>query len=65
MEPKKEIRRDVDKSRSYGKRLGISKMEKDVVHRLLSIGKRLVERAEKQFAITPDETQTFDYRIEG
>ena len=61
---KEEIRRDVDKSLAImEKRLGISKQGKDIVHRLLSIGKRLVERAEKQFAIAPDEKQTFDYRI--
>jgi hypothetical protein len=59
-----EIRRDVDKSLEVmEKRLGISKKGKDIVYRLLSIGKRLVERAEKQFGITPDETQSFDYRI--
>ncbi len=61
---KEEIRRDVDKSLEVmEKRLGISKKGKDITHRLLSIGKRLVERAEKQFGIIPDETQTFDYRI--
>lgn len=61
---KEEIRRSVDKSLEVmERRLGISKNGKDIVHRLLSIGKRLVERAEKQFAIVPDENQTFDYRI--
>ena len=61
---KEEIRKDVDKSLEVmEKRLGISKKGKDIVHRLLSIGKRLVERAEKQFGIIPDESQTFDYRI--
>jgi hypothetical protein len=58
-----EIRSEVDRSlermESY---FGISKKGKDIVHRLASIGKRILEKAEKEFGIIPDESQTFDFR---
>lgn len=61
---KEEIRSNVDRSLEIMEtRLGISKHGKDVVHRLLSIGKRLVEKAEKEFGIIPENDQSFDYRI--
>jgi Acyltransferase len=61
---KESIRENVDKSlEPMEKRLGISKKGKDIVHRLLSIGKRLVERAEAEFGIVPKPDESFDYRI--
>ena len=61
---KESIRRDVDysleKMENY---FGISKKGKDIIHRLSSIGKRVIERAEREFGIIPEESQTFDYRV--
>ncbi|MCB1176619.1 MAG: 1-acyl-sn-glycerol-3-phosphate acyltransferase, partial [Leptospiraceae bacterium] len=42
---------------------GIKKHGKTIVHRLLSLGKRLIEQNEKKFGIPIDESKTFEYRI--
>ncbi|MBE7411232.1 MAG: 1-acyl-sn-glycerol-3-phosphate acyltransferase [Leptospiraceae bacterium] len=58
------IKRDIDHSIEVMENtLGISKTGKNITHRLLSVGKKLVERAEKEFGITPKESESFDYRI--
>ena len=61
---KESIQKDVDKSlEKLENHYGIEKKGKNVVHRLFSIGKRLILDNEKQFGIIPEESQTFDYRI--
>ncbi len=61
---KEAVRKDVDRSiEAMENSLGISKTGKDITHRLLSVGKRLVERAEKEYGILPKEKESFDYRV--
>jgi 1-acyl-sn-glycerol-3-phosphate acyltransferase len=61
---REEIRKDVDRSLERMELyFGISKRGKDIIHRLFSIGKRLIERAEREFGITPDDSENFDYRV--
>ncbi|MCE9499754.1 MAG: 1-acyl-sn-glycerol-3-phosphate acyltransferase [Leptospira sp.] len=61
---KEKIQSDVDRSLEVMEDLlGIGKKGKDVVHRLLSVGKRLVERAEKEFHVRVKEDESFDFRV--
>lgn len=58
------VRNDMDKSMEVlENRLHISKKGKTAVHRLLSIGKRIMEKAEREFGIIPDESHDYDYRV--
>jgi len=58
------IQKDVDKSlEKMENHFGLEKKGKTATHRLLSIGKQMILVNEKQFGITPDESQSFDYRI--
>ena len=59
-----DIRREVDRSLERMELyFGISKRGKDIIHRIFSIGKRLIEKVEKEFGILADDTQSFDYRV--
>ncbi|MEM7182088.1 MAG: lysophospholipid acyltransferase family protein [Spirochaetota bacterium] len=59
-----DIRRDVDRSLEVlERRFRLHKSGKTVVHRLLSIGKRMVLEAEKEFGLESSEEEDFDYRI--
>jgi hypothetical protein len=63
-ESSREIQKDVDKSLDrMESHFGLEKKGKTAVHRLLSIGKQMILENEKQFGITPEDSQTFDYRI--
>jgi len=46
-------------------KLGISKTGKDIVHRFLSVGKRMIEREEREYGlmVEPEKIEDFDYRI--
>jgi len=60
------MQRDIDQSLSRMEtRLGISKSGKDIVHRFLSVGKRMIEREEREYGIhiEPDKLEDFDYRL--
>ena len=58
------IRKDIDSSLSNMEgKLGIGKAGKTLVHRLFSIGKRLMEKNEIEYGIKPDDNQSYDYRI--
>ncbi|MDF3821375.1 1-acyl-sn-glycerol-3-phosphate acyltransferase [Leptospira sp. 96542] len=60
------MQKDIDQSLTkMESKLGISKTGKDIVHRFLSVGKRMIEREEKEFGISvePEKAEDFDYRI--
>lgn len=60
------MQNDIDISLSRMElKLGISKTGKDIVHRFLSVGKRMIEREEKEYGVTiePDKMEDFDYRL--
>jgi hypothetical protein len=58
------IREDVHYSLvKLEKYFGIRGDNKSFSERLLSIGKRLIEREERKLGIKPDESKTFEYRI--
>lgn len=60
----RDIQKDVDKSLDrMESHFGLEKKGKTAVHRLLSIGKQMILENEKQFGITPEDSQSFDYRI--
>lgn len=59
-----EIRKDVDKSLDRLEQyFDLSKKGKTLVHRMLSIGRCLVERAEEDLGLKPGPTWDFDYRV--
>ncbi len=60
------LRKDIDLTLTRMEdKLGISKTGKDIVHRALSVGRRLVEREEREYNIYPEKEklEDFDYRI--
>ncbi|MDZ4725959.1 MAG: lysophospholipid acyltransferase family protein [Leptospira sp.] len=60
------MRRDIDQSLTrMEEKLGISKVGKDIIHRFLSVGKRMIEREEREYGIhvEPDKIDDFDYRL--
>lgn len=60
------LRKDVDSTLTRMEdRLGISKTGKDIVHRILSVGRRLIEREEREYNLFPEKEKLddFDYRI--
>ncbi len=60
------MQKDIDQSLTrLEARLGISKTGKDIVHRFLSVGKRMIEREEREYGIhiEPDKLEDFDYRL--
>jgi hypothetical protein len=60
------MQKDIDQSLTRMEtRLGISKTGKDIVHRFLSVGKRMIEREEREYGIhiEPDKLEDFDYRL--
>ncbi len=60
------LRKDIDQSLTRMEdKLGISKTGKDIVHRFLSVGKRMIEREEREYniQIDPDKIEDFDYRL--
>ncbi|WCL48421.1 lysophospholipid acyltransferase family protein [Leptospira sp. GIMC2001] len=58
------LQKDLDRSLSVlENRMGLTKLGKDIVHRFLSIGKKLVEKEEREYGIVPEEGQDFDYRL--
>ncbi len=60
----RDIQKDVDKSLDrMESHFGLEKKGKTAMHRLLSIGKQMILENEKQFGITPEDSQSFDYRI--
>lgn len=66
MSDRKEVlQRDVDESlRKMEAKLGISRAGKTVSHRILSVGKRILEREEKNWGIAADpDKEDFDFRI--
>jgi len=62
--PRQKILHDLDKSLArIEKKLGVDASEKHLLHRFLTVGRYLLEQAEKEFAVTPDFAKGFDYRI--
>lgn len=60
------MQRDIDVSLTrMEQKLGISKSGKDIVHRFLSVGKRMIEREEKEYGVhtDPDKMEDFDFRL--
>ncbi|GBF50815.1 phosphate acyltransferase [Leptospira ryugenii] len=60
------LRRDIDQSLiRLEDKLGISKTGKDIVHRFLSVGKRMMEREEREYGLTvdSDKVDDFDFRL--
>lgn len=60
------MQKDIDQSLTrMEERFGISKTGKDIVHRFLSIGKRMMEREEKEYGVPVEEGRAddFDYRL--
>ncbi|TGL62204.1 1-acyl-sn-glycerol-3-phosphate acyltransferase [Leptospira ognonensis] len=60
------MQKDIDQSLTrMEERLGISKTGKDIVHRFLSVGKRMIEREEREYGlhIEADKLEDFDYRL--
>lgn len=60
------MQKDMDQSLTrMEERLGISKTGKDIVHRFLSVGKRMMEREEKEYGVPVPENRAedFDYRL--
>ncbi|TGN20988.1 lysophospholipid acyltransferase family protein [Leptospira idonii] len=60
------MRKDIDNTLTRMEdKLGISKTGKDIVHRILSVGRRMIEREEREYGVQvePDKIEDFDYRI--
>lgn len=60
------MQKDIDLSLTrMEEKFGIAKTGKDIVHRFLSIGKRMIEREEREFhlSVPNDRTEDFDFRI--
>jgi hypothetical protein len=64
--PKEKILHDLNKSLvKIEKKLGVaeSNADKHLLHRFLTVGRLLLEKAERDFQVTPETTKGFDYRI--
>lgn len=64
--PREKILHDLNKSLlRIEKKLGIAEInrEKHLLHRFLTVGRYLLEKAERDFKITPEVGKGFDYRI--
>jgi hypothetical protein len=62
--PQEELQKDIDTSlENLENRIGITKLGKTVTERFLSIGRRLLEREEREYGITPEEGKDYNYRL--
>lgn len=62
--PQDELQKDIDTSlENLENRIGITKLGKTVTERFLSIGRRLLEREEREYGITLEEGKDYNYRL--
>lgn len=62
--PKEIILKDLDKSLTkIEKKLGLEKKDKHILHRFLTIGRVLLEKAEKDYQVEVSPDKDFDYRV--
>jgi 1-acyl-sn-glycerol-3-phosphate acyltransferase len=63
-QPEETLKKDLDESlQILETKLGITKLGKTIVERFLSVGRRIVEKEEREYGITPEPEQDYNFRL--